>query len=268
MKLSKFHLANTLSCGQFFQWTREGEAFCIRSHGKVFRAEQIRGALRVEGADEGFARHFFAVDHDVEAISRELRRDPIVRRAMDAVPGIRILRQDPYECAIGFIVSICSNIPRITGNVRRIAEKYGRGEILPGPEVRFHEGALRKLGVGFRARYLVAAQRQAHRLTRIPALSDDEARETLMEIDGIAEKVADCILLYAYGRLGVFPVDTWIRQSMRRLYFGGKRVLDREIRAFAADRFGPYAGYAQQYLYAWSRRHLKTRQIDPPSAAP
>jgi N-glycosylase/DNA lyase len=172
------NLTNTLECGQFFQWTRERKGYRVRSHGKVFRAAQIGDALKVEGADETFARHFFAADHDDEAISRELRRDPIVRRAMDAVPGIRILRQDPYECTIGFIVSICSNIPRITGNVRSIAERYGSGEVLPGPEVILREGALRKLGVGFRARYLVSAQKNARLLTRIPALSDDEARET------------------------------------------------------------------------------------------
>lgn len=266
LRATGFDLQNTLECGQFFQWARIDGGYRVRTHGRVFEARQEGERLSVAGVDAAFARKFFALDHEAGAIERSLRRDPIVRRAMESVPGIRILRQDPYECTLGFIVSICSNIPRITGNVESIARRYGRKGLLPGPGVRLGEKTLRGLGVGFRARYLVSAQENAALLKRIPEQSDVEARETLMQIDGIAEKVADCILLYAYGRLSVFPVDTWIRQAMRRLYFGGQRVLDREIRALAAERFGPGAGYAQQYLFAWSRRHLKDRRIDAPSA--
>lgn len=260
-----FDLRNTLESGQFFRWGRQGNGYRIRTHGRTFDVEQ-RGD-RLIASDEPFARRFFALDHDAAAIREALQRDPVIRRAMIQVPGLRILRQDPYECMIGFIVSICSNIPRITGNIESIAQRYGRGGQLPRPEVRFDERTLRALGVGFRAKYLVSAQKNAAILDRIQKLDDDAARNMLMQIDGIAEKVADCILLFAFGRLGVFPVDTWIRQAMRRLYFGGKRRLDREIRAFAVDRFGPYAGYAQQYLYTWSRKYLKTRQIDRSAAA-
>ena len=82
----------------------------------------------------------------------------------------------------------------------------------------------------------------------------DTAKETLMVIPGVAEKVADCILLFAYGRLNAFPVDTWIRKVMIRMFFKGRKVPDRAIRAFASERWGELAGVAQQYLYHWSRQ--------------
>lgn len=82
-----------------------------------------------------------------------------------------------------------------------------------------------------------------------------------MGIEGVGEKVADCILLFAYERQRAFPVDTWIRKVMRWLYFDGEPVPDREIQRLAVARFGPFAGYAQEYLYAWSRRHLRRTRL-------
>ena len=87
------------------------------------------------------------------------------------------------------------------------------------------------------------------------ALPTAQAKEALQVIPGVAEKVADCVLLFAYGRLEAFPVDTWIRKVMIRMYFGGRHVPDRAIRDFAQERWGDLAGYAQQYLYPWSRSH-------------
>ena len=91
-----------------------------------------------------------------------------------------------------------------------------------------------------------------------------------MVIPGVAEKVADCILLFAYGRQNAFPVDTWIRKVMIRMFFRGRKVPDRAIRAFASERWGELAGVAQQYLYHWSRRSgafTSRRPALPPSAA-
>ena len=162
-----------------------------------------------------------------------------------------------------FLTSIASNIPRITRNVEDMARTYGRKisfgdrvrHTFPRPGELGDEAGLRALKIGFRARYLSQAARLARdgRLEGIRRLALDDARAALMELPGVAEKVADCVLLFAYGRLAAFPVDTWIRKVMTRLYFKGKRVPDGDIRAFAADRWGPWAGYAQQLLYHWSR---------------
>ena len=118
-----------------------------------------------------------------------------------------------------------------------------------------------------RARYLADARRTLSDglLRRVGRMSTDDAREALMTLPGVGEKVADCILLFAYGRGHAFPVDTWIRKVMIRLFFRGRRVPDREIRAFAADRWGEFAGYAQQVLFTWGRAAVRGPRPGPAS---
>jgi N-glycosylase/DNA lyase len=264
----RFDLRATLESGQFFRWTPDGAGFVVHHGARCFRVRQQGDRLDVDGADARPVRDFFALDHDAAAIERVLRRDPRLGPAVDACRGLRILRQDPWECTAAFILSICSNIPRITGNVADIARAWGEpvaregfsGHAFPRPGRLGGEAALRRLRVGFRARYLVEAERFAREglLERVAGLPYEKAKGALLEVPGIAEKVADCVLLFAYGHLNAFPVDTWIRKVMIRTYFGGRRVPDRAIRAFAQERWGNLAGYAQQYLYAWSRSMKQT----------
>ncbi len=272
-----FDLRHTLESGQFFRWTREGDDYIVLRGLRLFRVRQEEAHLRALGADAWFLQEFFALDHDLADIERRLRRDRKLWDALDFAPGLRILRQDPWECTAAFILSIASNIPRITGNVADLADTYGRtlrlgdrrANAFPRPGEIEDESGLRKLKLGFRAKYLVQAERLARAglLEEIAHLDPEEAREALMVIPGVAEKVADCILLFGYGRLNAFPVDTWIRRVMRERFFRGRRVPDRAIRAFASERWGDLAGYAQQYLYHWSRRTFRpARKAAAPSA--
>jgi len=260
-----FSLQHSLESGQFFRWARlDDGGYSVHTGRTLFRARQEGGALEIEGASPEFAREFFSLDHDLPAIERALRRDPRLHPALDAYPGLRLLRQDPWECSAAFILSIASNIPRISGNIADLARVYGEPSRLgslessgfPGPRELVDEGELRRLRLGFRAPYLVQSARLARGglLEEIECLPYDEAKDALMVMPGVAEKVADCILLFAYGRLNAFPVDTWIRKVMTDLYFGGRRRPDPAIRAFAQERWGDFAGYAQQYLYHWSRK--------------
>lgn len=242
-----FNLRHTLECGQFFRWTREGDEYLVRSGDRAFRCRQDGEALYFEGETPEVVRRFFALDHDLRAIRRDLNGDPHLREALDRYWGLRIIRQDPWDCAVSFITSICSNIPRITRNLADLARRHGGR--LPAPESMPGEKVLRRLGFGFRAKYLTRAA------SMWPSLQPGDLREALMELPGVAEKVADCILLYAFGRLDAFPVDTWIRKVMTQLYFGGRRTPDARIRDLARRRFGPHAGYAQQYLFIHSREN-------------
>ncbi len=120
------------------------------------------------------------------------------------------------------------------------------------------ENELRACGLGYRAPYLKAAARM-HASGRIDpeklkGLEDDALREALMEIPGIGQKVAECVMLFGYGRESAFPVDVWIARCMRRWYFRNRKVPDRKIREFARKHFGPYCGWAQQYLFHYSRK--------------
>lgn len=269
-----FSLAHTLESGQFFRFSRSGEGrYAVHTGGRLFTVRQEGDLLHVQGTTREFLSDFFSLDHDLAAIDAALRRDPVLRPALDAFPGLRILRQDPWECLAAFLLSIASNIPRITRNIADLARVYGTPATLgsmesnefPDPGELTDEKALRRLKLGFRATYLV----QAARLTRSGLLEDiaslpyEEAKDALMVTPGVAEKVADCVLLFSYGHLNAFPVDTWIRRVMTTLYFGGRRRPDRAIRAFAQERWGDRAGYAQQYLYHWSRRTWKGRVAAP-----
>jgi N-glycosylase/DNA lyase len=260
-----FSLEHTLESGQFFRYSRApGGAFTLHARRRLFRVEQAGETLLVDGADAAFVRDFFSLDHDLPAIRESLARDPKLRPSLDAHPGLRLLRQDPWECTAAFILSIASNIPRIAGNVADLARAYGGTSRLDGlespdfplPRELGGERELRRLRVGFRASYLVQAARlaQGGLLEEVEGLPYEEAKEALMVIPGVAEKVADCVLLFAFGHLGAFPVDTWIRKVMIETYFGGRQAPDRAIRAFAQERWGDLAGYAQQYLYHASRK--------------
>ncbi|MBV8881032.1 MAG: hypothetical protein JO332_13775 [Planctomycetaceae bacterium] len=259
----QFSLKHSVESGQFFRWTADGGVYTLLRGQRLFRVAQDGESLNYDGADLWFLRDFFALDQDFATIEKSLRQDRRLWEALDFAPGLRVLRQDPWECTAAFITSIASNIPRITGNVNAMAREYGlpirlgrtEAHTFPRPERLDDEAGLRRLKLGFGAAYLVQAARLARSgiLEEIASLSYDQAKETLMVIPGVAEKVADCVLLFAYGRLNAFPVDTWIRKVMIRMFFKGRKVPDRAIRAFASERWGDLAGVAQQYLYHWSR---------------
>jgi N-glycosylase/DNA lyase len=263
LKAPGFDLRHTLECGQFFRWTRTPEGCFVHAGGLLFGIRQHGDELFVDGAPHSFVRRFFALDHDAPSIEESLLRDRRLREAVEIYRGLRILRQDPWECAAAFLTSAASSIPRAASSLADVAQAYGhpvaRGAFqsftFPRPDEIGDEEGLRKLRLGFRARYLV----EAARLTRAGLLEDvenlpfEEAREALRVVPGIADKIADCILLYAYGHLNAFPVDTWIRRVMRDMFFQGRRVPDSAIREFASERWGDWAGYARQYLYIWAR---------------
>ncbi len=258
-----FNLRHTLECGQFFRWTRTPEAYVIHARGRLLEVRQQGDELLAAGAPEKFVRDFFALDHDAGRVEERLRLDRRLREAVEIYRGLRILRQEPWECTAAFVTSAASNIPRITRNLSDLARAYGRpvtvgpyrSHAFPRPDELGDEEGLRKLGLGFRARYLVEAARLARGglLEETAGKPYIKAKDALMTVPGVGEKVADCILLFAYGHLNAFPVDTWIRKVMRDMFFQGRKVMDRAIRRYASERWGDLAGYAQQYLYIWAR---------------
>jgi N-glycosylase/DNA lyase len=114
--------------------------------------------------------------------------------------------------------------------------------------------------MGFRAPYLRASARMVVEsevnLTAIAELSLESARNDLMRLPGVGRKIADCVLLFAYGFPEAFPVDVWVMKALRQLYFPKRRKSPKKILEFSQSYFGPNAGYAQQYLFHYMRtRH-------------
>jgi N-glycosylase/DNA lyase len=195
---------------------------------------------------------------------RKIALDDRMTEAIEKYRGLRIMRQDPWECLISFLCSLAKNIRNIQNTVENICERFGkpvsldgrRSWTFPEPGKLSDLKALRGAKAGFRAGYIVNANSQVTEdfLNGLSSLDYPEARAKLMLlVKGVGGKVADCVLLFAYGFLQAFPVDRWIRREMCRIYFGGQKVAADKIREFAQIYFGGYAGYAQEYLFYHAR---------------
>lgn len=248
-----FNLALTVECGQFFRYEPLPGGYRISSGRRRFDVFQDGPRLDSPDADDAFLTHFFSLDHPIGRIARSLRLPEFDR-------GLRLIRQDSWDCLAGFILSMASNIPRIRGTLRRLGDLSDLSD----------EARLRRCGAGFRAPYLTAAWAWARDggLSRIETVDDASARTELMTIPGVGPKVADCVLLYAFGRTRAFPIDVWVRRALVRRFFGGRRTPDARLQSFAARRFGPWAGYAQQMLFLTERITRSGRRAAPaPSRA-
>jgi N-glycosylase/DNA lyase len=210
---------------------------------------------------------YFRLDDDLEAIHKELGVDPVMAQALESFRGLRLLRQEPWECLACFICSVDSNIPRIIGTVERLAQTFGEpigaaqeiAYAFPTPQAvaEAGEAALRRLGLGFRAPYLWRTARMIAEgevaLAGLRSLPYAEAKRALVTLPGVGEKVADCVLAFSLDKLEAFPIDRWVRRALIEEYLGGHRWTDRALREWAQERFGVLGAYAQQYLFQWKR---------------
>jgi len=273
-----FDLGQTLECGQVFRWQETGDRWWEGVvGGRTIRVRQDGDCLRIQGAGADWAREYFDLDLDLEAVYERISGDPLVAEAVRRCRGLRIIRQPAWECLASFICATNTHIPRIRGCIKEICERFGEpasgGErcAFPTPEALAApgEGPIRSCRLGYRAAYLAGTARAVAGdpgwEKRIRALPTDDARRELQRFPGVGPKVADCVLLFAFGRLEVFPVDVWIHRLVSGQYgVGGARLTPagyREIRRFAGERFGEYAGYAQEYLYALARDQVPMSQL-------
>lgn len=261
--VSCLDLGRTLDGGQAFRWREEGDGYtgCAGAH--RLHVEMRNGVYYFDCSLRDFERFWFAyfdLGRDWDAVCRQIGQDARVQEAMRAYPGIRILRQEPFETLFSFIISQQNNIPRIRLILDNICRACGPdlgGGIYGFPPLsallRLREDDLRALGCGFRAKYLVRLCETAAGggldFAALAALPQAQARARLTELYGVGQKVADCTLLFGLGFLNVFPQDVWM-----------KRVLQLYPQGLPAC-FDGYAGVAQQYLFYWARRHL--RKGDP-----
>lgn len=256
--VSDLDLRETLDCGQCFRWREleDGSFFGIVS-GKPARARMESGCLILEGADEAdrdMWYDYFDLGLDYAEVKRELSAvHPVMAEAARFAPGIRILKQEPFEALISFIISQNNNIKRIAGIVERLCENFGEpiGEDMyrfPTAEILASLGPddLAPIRAGFRHRYIIDAARKVNGgeidLESLRAVPYDDAKAELMKITGVGVKVADCVLLYGLHRLDGFPLDVWMKRAMAVLFDG-----------MEPSRFGEYAGIAQQYIFHYSR---------------
>ncbi len=207
-------------------------------------------------------RRYFALDLNLPEVLSSINVDMQVHQAICRHRGLRVLRQDGWETLASFICASFNNIKRIEGMLERLCQAYGepvalngfRGFSFPRPEAvaGASERRLRSLGLGYRAPYLKATARlvadgglPAEHLRRV---GYDAAKQALLGCEGVGDKVADCVALFGFEKYEAFPIDVWMERAMR-YYFRHRRMTRQRLHAYARRHFGPYAGYAQQYLY-------------------
>lgn len=252
-------LAQTLDCGQSFRWVCGENGFSGIAFGR-YAVMRLEGeSLYIDNATEENFEKIWKPYLDLELDYGEIRRQiatlhPVLREASAYAPGIRILRQEPWEALCTFIISQNNNIKRIKGIVERLCESFGEkndgGYLFPSAErlSALEPEELAPIRAGFRNKYIIDAARKVAsnevELEKCRSLPYDEARAELMKIKGVGVKVADCTLLFGLHRIEAFPVDVWMKRALEKLFPD----------MTPAD-FGEYAGIAQQYIFHYSRMH-------------
>ncbi len=265
LRTSDFSLEHTLECGQFFRFTKVLDTYIVQSSDRIFSLRQNGEFLFYEGVEESFLIQFFRLDEDLASMLKEINQDPVIRHGIEKYRGMRLIRQDPWECLLSFLCSSAKAVAHIRCIIEHVCRSSGEkilwgnyvGYRFPEPRSIKSPSQLESAGAGFRISYLMNASQCIDRsqLLLLKDLPYKQAREALMKFPGVGKKVADCVLLYSLDFLAAFPMDTWIKKGLQKFYFEGRNIGEKAMEEFVSNHFGRYAGYAQLYLYHFWRNH-------------
>lgn len=265
ISVKDFNLQYTIESGQIFRWIYRDGWYYIGVKDKLFKIKQNKNKLIYDGKniDKEFLASFFRLDDPYEEIITEINKDVFINEAISKYHGLRIMRQDPWECLVSFVCSSVSNIPKIKKNLFLISSISGEemkideytNYSFPSAKSLVNLAKLKSTKIGFRANYLYQLSKIIERdyFQKLREKSYTEAKTDLTKLPGVGEKIADCVLLFSLEHLNAFPVDTWIKRVMEETYFGSRKSTNRKILEFAQSYFGRYSGYAQQFLYHFRR---------------
>lgn len=271
--MSEMDVDGSINSGQVFLWRKIGESWYGINGQNVIRLDPA-------GAASGRAADFARRDDDMDGIIESISRDPIVRGAVARYPGLRIFRQDPFQCLISFVASSNSSIQKIRTCLGRLCRMYGDrttvdGEeffVFPRPERLAGATAeeIGRCGTGYRSGFVRDAARMvASGDIDLQGLRDAgylQARDAVCAVPGVGYKVADCVMLFSLEKPEAFPIDRWTARILKD-YYPGRFSLGTETKTITpvqygrihdeiVDHFGPHAGYAQQFLFKMERERL------------
>lgn len=271
--VQNFNLRDIFECGQCFRWnvTDKGTYIGV-ANGKVIEIEKKENDVIIYNINmeefQNLWSEYFDLNTSYANIIEELSKDPLLKKACDFGDGIRILKQDPFEITLSFIISANNRIPMIKRAIKNISEKWGE-KIIYNQETYYTFPTLESLskvkveelescGVGFRAKYLYDTIQKLYNneenLESIKILEDEECHKAMQKFNGIGPKVSDCIILFSMQKYSAFPVDVWVKRAMMHFYVAPDVSLPK-IRAFGRNKFGELAGFAQQYLFYYAREN-------------
>jgi N-glycosylase/DNA lyase len=288
-----FDLDYTLESGQTFRWERRGEWWVGVVSSGVLKVKQDGDALYCMASDSAldsnFLRRYFRLGEDTKGALTSIMKDPAITEAVQKFYGLNLIRQDPWECLVSFVLATNANIPRISKMVSNLCSNFGQElsfegleyHLFPTQEVLADSTTreLERCGLGYRAPFVKKVAKAVYdqdvQLTELLMLDYLPAKELLMKellgkkvLKGVGPKVADCVLLFSCDKNEAFPIDVWVARIISKIYpallgpkltksFSGEGGLSQSAYDQAGDimrgYFGKNAGLAQQYLFTYAR---------------
>ena len=281
-----FSLEHTLNCGQLFRWEKLGNWWYGVVKDKVVKIRQKADKLMVQTFPEKttaeFIENYFRLNDNLPYVLSQINKDEHIKKAIQSCHGLRISRQEPWECLISYICATYKNIPAIKTMIFDLSKRFGKKITFDGYDFYtfpkpsdLARASLEKIGsckLGFRTERVLEASKILDRgefnLEDFMKMDYEKARQNLLSLPGVGQKVADCVLLFSLDKLEAFPVDIWMKRAILEFYpsyfersfiervSSKSSITPREykiISSFGREYFGKNAGYAQEYLFLLSR---------------
>ena len=262
---------NSINSGQVFLWERHGTNWYGIDGQDILKINQ-NGAIK---SILNSKTNFFRKNDNIQEIIKSISKDKTVKKAVKDYEGLRIFKQEPFQCMISFIISSNSNIQKIKNSLEKITKKFGKKItienkdffLFPEPEkiAKASIDEIKACGVGYRAPFIKEAAKMVVskkiNFEYLEKCDYQEAKKNICLVPGIGNKVADCIMLFSLNKLEAFPLDTWIIKILEKYYSNEFKIETKTITIKQYDMlhekivnyFGPYCGYAQQFLFKMER---------------
>ena len=262
---------NSINSGQVFLWERHGTNWYGIDGQDILKINQ-NGAIK---SILNSKTNFFRKNDNIQEIIKSISKDKTVKKAVKKYEGLRIFKQEPFQCMISFIISSNSNIQKIKNSLEKITKKFGKKItienkdffLFPEPEkiAKASIDEIKACGVGYRAPFIKEAAKMVVskkiNFEYLEKCDYQEAKKNICLVPGIGNKVADCIMLFSLNKLEAFPLDTWIIKILEKYYSNEFKIETKTITIKQYDMlhekivnyFGPYCGYAQQFLFKMER---------------
>jgi N-glycosylase/DNA lyase len=273
------NVENSINSGQVFLWRKNNDIWYGVNGQDVIKISKT-GTIK---SYQNVKTDFFRKKDNIEKIIKSISKDEITKKAVKQYLGLRILEQDPFQCLISFIVSSNSNIQKIKNSLEKISKKFGvkvefenqEFFLFPKPEKLANASIdeIKNCGVGYRARFI----KEAAKMTvdkqidfeYLKKCSYQEAKKEICQIPGVGNKVADCILLFSLNKLESFPLDRWMIRILEKyysdkFYLETKTITEKQYEILhekIVNHFGPFAGYAQQFLFKMERENYQKKWL-------
>ena len=270
---------NSINSGQVFLWEKQGSDWYGVNGQDILKINK-NGVIK---SIRNSKTEFFRKNDNMQEIIKSISKDKTVKKAVKEYEGLRIFEQDPFQCLISFIISSNSNIQKIKNSLEKITKKFGKKVkiqnkeffLFPKPEkiANASINEIKACGVGYRAPFI----KEAAKMVILKQINFEylkkcdyyEAKKNICLVPGIGNKVADCIMLFSLNKLNAFPLDTWMIKILEKYYSNEfqietKTITEKQYEILhkkIVDYFGPYCGYAQQFLFKMERENYEKKWL-------